>query len=159
MKYLLASALLLAFTAQAQVYKCESNGQTTYSQVPCGDDAEAVTIDVVNPASADAAAPAQNAATIKASETLDRIGVNIKKRDLDAKIKRLERQAERQARQRDAEVAKINSEKGRYVQNLYGVLHEDKINSAIVAATTIWNTRIDATNQELEKARAEYNKL
>tara|TARA_R110002126_G_scaffold54466_10_gene147473 strand:- start:135 stop:614 length:480 start_codon:yes stop_codon:yes gene_type:complete len=159
MKYIAAIVLLLAFSAQAQVYKCEHNGQTTFSQVPCGDNAEAVTIDVVNPASADATAPAQNAETVKANATHDRIGVNIKKRDLDAKIKRLERQAERQARQRDAEVAKINSEKGRYVQNLYGVLHEDKLNSAIIATTTVWNTRIDATNQELEQARAEYNKL
>lgn len=39
MKYLYLF-LLLSAPAMAQVYKCEVNGQTTFSQVPCGENAE-----------------------------------------------------------------------------------------------------------------------
>ncbi|WP_417705322.1 DUF4124 domain-containing protein [Rheinheimera aquimaris] len=157
MKYFLL-AVALALPVSAQVYKCEVDGKTTFSQVPCAENAEVTDYsreseELTTPA-------ASNQTTVsEAAATIDRLGNSVKKRDMAEKIKRLERQRDRQIANRDAEVAKIKSQSGRYVQNLYGVMYEDKINSSIVAATTIWNTRIDATNREIDQLRAEYDKL
>lgn len=55
MKRILLLALL-AGSANAAIYKCEVDGVTTYSQVPCAEDAETVTVNVAGvsaPASID----------------------------------------------------------------------------------------------------------
>lgn len=155
MKRILLLALF-ACSTNAAVYKCEVNGVTTYSQTPCATDAE---ITDYSRESTEQPAVTAQAATAAAAETMDRLGNSVKKRDMAEKIKRLERKRDRQIADRDAEVAKITREKGRYVQNLYGVTYEDKVNSSIIATTTIWNTRIEATNRELEQLRALYNEL
>lgn len=46
MKRILLLALF-ACSANAAIYKCEVDGLTTYSQVPCAEDAETVTVNVV----------------------------------------------------------------------------------------------------------------
>ena len=158
MKYL-SLLLLLSAPAMAQVYKCESEGKTTYSQVPCAEDAQATDYSRESNGSVDADQVVPVANANAAAATIDRLGNAVKKRDMAEKIKRLERQRERQIKDRDAEVAKITSQRGRYEQNLYGVVYEDKINSAIVAATTVWNTRIDATSREIDQLKIEYEKL
>lgn len=158
MKYLFAT-LLIALPVTAQVYKCEVDGKVTFSQVPCSADAEVTDYSSATTEDVTAnVAPAQ-VATSAAAQTIDRLGNSVKKRDMAEKIKRLERQRDRQIKERDAEVAKIASQRGRYEQNLYGVMYEDKINSAIVAATTIWNSRIDATSREIDQLKADYEKL
>jgi hypothetical protein len=158
MKYLILIAAI-ALPVSAQVYKCEDNGVVTYSQTPCAQDAEVTEYtresEAVAPVSSSPAAQTSSAA----ADTIDRLGNAVKKRDMAEKIKRLERQRDRQIASRDAEVAKIQSQSGRYVQNLYGVVYEDKINSSIMAATTIWNGRIDATSREIDQLKAEYEKL
>lgn len=156
MKRILLLAMF-ACSANANIFKCEVNGVTTYSQVPCAEDAEVTDYSRENTEQPVVAAQAATASA--AAETIDRLGNSVKKRDMAEKIKRLERQRDRQVKNRDAEVAKIASQKGRYVQNLYGVAHEDKVNTSIIAATTMWNSRIDETERELEQLRAEYNKL
>ena len=158
MKYLILAAVM-ALPISAQVYKCEENGVVTYSQTPCAEDAEVTEYTRESEAPVTAAQSPAASNNSAASETIDRQGNPVKKRDLGEKIKRLERQRDRQIANRDAEVAKIASQKGRYVQNLYGVVHEDKVNTSIIAATTMWNSRIEATDRELEQLRAEYNKL
>lgn len=45
MKRILLLALV-ACSANAAIYKCEVDGVTTYSQTPCADDAETVTVNV-----------------------------------------------------------------------------------------------------------------
>lgn len=156
MKRILLLALF-AGSANAAIYKCEVDGVTTYSQTPCADDAQVT--DYSREITEQPVVTAQGATASAAAETLDRLGTSVKKRDMAEKIKRLERQRDRQITERDAEVAEINRQKGRFVQNLYGVAYEDKVNSSIIAATTIWNTRIEATEHELEQLRAEYSKL
>lgn len=158
MKYIFA-ALLIALPATAQVYKCEVDGKVTFSQVPCSADAEVTDYSSVSVEENKATTATPTAASSAAAQTIDRLGNSVKKRDMAEKIKRLERQRDRQMANRDAEVAKIKSESGRYAQNLYGVVYEDKINSSIIAATTIWNTRIEATQREIDTLRAEYEKL
>ena len=158
MKYIFA-ALLIALPATAQVYKCEIDGKVTFSQVPCSADAEVTDYSSVSVEEIQSTTAVPPAATSAAAKTIDRLGNSVKKRDMAEKIKRLERQRDRQMANRDAEVAKIKSESGRYAQNLYGVVYEDKINSSIIAATTIWNTRIEATQREIDMLRAEYEKL
>lgn len=44
MKWILPIVAGLAFTTHAEIYKCDVNGVTTFSQDPCGDDAQVVTI-------------------------------------------------------------------------------------------------------------------
>ncbi|WP_037054503.1 DUF4124 domain-containing protein [Rheinheimera baltica] len=157
MKRILLLLALSAMPVSATVYKCETAAGTTYSQLPCADDAQVTDYSREN--TEPPLQTAQTPAATAASDTIDRIAIGIKKRDLTEKINRLERQRDRQVKNRDDEVAKINSQRGRYVQNLYGVAHDDKVNSSIVAATTIWNSRIEATDRELDQLRAEFNKL
>lgn len=158
MKYLIL-VVILALPVSAQVYKCEENGTVIFSQTPCAHDAEVTEYSRESVNAALTIQNAANAAAVNASDTMDRIGSSVKKRDMTKKINRLERQAARQIQQRDAEIAKIVNRKGRVVRNLAGNVYEDSLNSDILAVTTLWNTRIDATNRELDQLRAEYNKL
>ena len=48
MKHLILAAVM-ALPVSAQVYKCESEGKTTYSQVPCAEDAEAIDVKAAGP--------------------------------------------------------------------------------------------------------------
>jgi hypothetical protein len=156
MKYVIL-ALAFALPVSAQVYKCEQNGVVTYSQTPCSQDAEVT--DYSRSADDHNKSAGTTPAASSAAQTMDRLGQSVKKRDLSDKIKRLERLVDRQIKNRDAEVASIANRKGRVVRNLAGSVYEDSLSSDILAATTIWNTRIDATNREIDQLRAEYNKL
>ena len=158
MKYLIL-VTILALPVSAQVYKCEENGTVTYSQTPCAHDAEVTEYSRESEDIAPTMQISANSAVANASATMDRIGSSVKKRDVTEKINRLERQVARQIRERDTEIAKIVNRKGRVVRNLAGNVYEDSLNSDILAVTTLWNTRIDATNRELDQLRAEYNKL
>lgn len=42
--FLLAAAMLLSFSAHAEVFKCSVNGKTVFSDVPCSKDAQKVTV-------------------------------------------------------------------------------------------------------------------
>jgi hypothetical protein len=44
MKILIPLLLVLAFHTQAEIYKCTSNGRTSFSDTPCGDSAEVVDV-------------------------------------------------------------------------------------------------------------------
>ena len=44
MKWILLIAAGLAFTTHAEIFKCEVDGKTTFSQMPCSDDAQVVTV-------------------------------------------------------------------------------------------------------------------
>lgn len=50
--FFLIANCVFAYQAQAQIYRCEVNGVTVFSQLPCADDAEVIqvkTIDVPTP--------------------------------------------------------------------------------------------------------------
>lgn len=45
MKFLAGVLLLLPFTVNAEIYRCESKGDSYFSQIPCNDNAEEVVIE------------------------------------------------------------------------------------------------------------------
>lgn len=45
MKWILIATMFFSCAANAEVYKCEVNGVTTFSQDPCGNDALVITVE------------------------------------------------------------------------------------------------------------------
>lgn len=60
-RLLCALAALVAMPAAAQVYKCTTNGVTSYSEIPCGDKPRAVDLNVHHPSRSEQAAARQRA--------------------------------------------------------------------------------------------------
>lgn len=48
--FLVATVLAISMPGTAQVYRCESSGSVAYSDLPCGDSAQEVVLDVPEPA-------------------------------------------------------------------------------------------------------------
>lgn len=44
MKRILFVAICIAFSSEAEIYKCTADGVDTYSQVPCAEDAKTITV-------------------------------------------------------------------------------------------------------------------
>lgn len=44
MKRILFAAMCIAFSSEAEIYKCTVDGVDTYSQVPCAEDAKPITV-------------------------------------------------------------------------------------------------------------------
>ncbi|MFC6684719.1 DUF4124 domain-containing protein [Marinobacter koreensis] len=74
----LSIAIIIPTIAQAAVYQCKVNGQTVFSDHPCGSDAKEIEVN----------APPINGGTSMQTEAGDKF---VKSRELDREIKRLER--------------------------------------------------------------------
>ncbi|MBU2113716.1 MAG: DUF4124 domain-containing protein [Gammaproteobacteria bacterium] len=151
--------LLLSGPAMAQVYKCESDGKTTYSQVPCAEDAQATDYSRENTASVDAAQVVPVANANAAAATIDRLGNAVKKRDLKAKIERLKRQIVQKTKERDAKMAYLRNTKRQAYNNLAGATWEESLSTEMDAVANQYATDIEATNKEIDRLIVEYEKL
>lgn len=167
MKYL-ALLLALSFGAHSNVYKCEVNGTITYSQVPCGDDAEVTDYTIKT----DAAEPAQlepqaqpvagiSAAAIGESpkQTFDRIALINTKRDLMSRINWRKSEVKRVIAERNAKIAAIRNKKGKVQLNIAGVLYEDSLSNDVLAVTSQYDVTINELNREIDQMQSDYDKL
>lgn len=164
MKYLFL-LLLLSFGAHANVYKCEVDGVITYSQVPCGEDAE-VTDYTMKTDTAEQLQQAQPVAGISAAaigespkQTFDRIALINTKRDLMSRINWRKNEVKRVIAERNAKIAAIRNKKGKVQLNITGVLYEDSLSNDVLAVTSQYDVTINELNREIDQMQSDYDKL
>jgi hypothetical protein len=111
---ILCSALLLAGTAQAQVYKCvDGGGKTVYSQVPCPGNARSTTLKNSAPAPVAKAEPGAKGAPKNAADA-----------DLDFKKRKLEQDEAKKKQDQSVAQAKAKEENCRGARSRLALIEQ-----------------------------------
>jgi hypothetical protein len=116
-RWLCGLALLMSLPLQADIFRCQINGSTVFSDQPCADDARKIEVEVYQP---DAAAVSEQQAiteTFKEESRINRI------HQLKQKNESLSRQISRLQESRDAELATLRERTYDY-GNGYVATHE-----------------------------------
>ncbi|WP_213997332.1 DUF4124 domain-containing protein [Arsukibacterium sp.] len=160
MKLIVISGLLslLPFSTIAAVYKCQLNGVTTYSQIPCSDDAEQTgyatdNIDSLNNQQQPAAQ------TESPSETLVRVRNALTKRDMQLEITKLKGDKARLQSRRDIEITKLRQSKLNANNNLAGAVWEESLSKEMAAIAAQYDTDIRAVDSEIDRLSKQLRRL
>ena len=135
---------VLAITAPAishgAVYQCKTNGQTVFSDRPCGDDAKEIEVK----------APASNGGGTMQSEAGDRF---IQGRALDREIRDLEREKDAIRKKMDKAIADWQRQKRRANNNLAGATWEQSLAQEAEVMRKRYQSELDDVDRELERAK------
>ncbi|MBN9411360.1 MAG: DUF4124 domain-containing protein [Burkholderiales bacterium] len=148
-KHLVLMVLVAVAGPAVAVNKCEgSDGRTVFQDAPCAGRGETVQVRPAAGAAPSASVPSQSEAqrleAIVESSQRDR-----RKQDLGERLVPQARTAiSRHRAQCDADIRRLEQEKGRYVQNLYGKTHAAQMASEIATLTS----RCDTRERELKEA-------
>lgn len=142
----LSIALVLPSLAYGAVYQCKVNGQTVFSDQPCGDDAREIEV----------RAPARNGSGMVNSGTME----FLEHRDRKAKVERIDRQIE-QLQKKKAEVrVRMDGALERYQQqksmannNLAGATWEQALANEAEVLRQRYQSEIDSADREIERLR------
>ncbi|MCW8830990.1 MAG: DUF4124 domain-containing protein [Gammaproteobacteria bacterium] len=145
-------ALLCLFTgsAVAEIYKCQLDGQTVFSQTPCAEDAEKYQVDYIKANEENAAELAERNA--RAREDLENTSVELEIRGIGLKIKKEQAYISTLQGQRDSELRALRNKKRYASNNLAGATWEQSISDEMNAI----NSRYDAM---IEERQARINRL
>lgn len=151
---LLAIPLALAsLPAHAQqMYKCTVDGRTTFSQFPCGQGAQKITVRAAAgdyaPAPLAVAAPVAGAAA-PASDRQALLTEMTRQR----RIRELEYEIRDAEDDMDAELDALRARQGRAANNLAGATWLAGISQEMQAVTAKWRGKIDELNERLAALR------
>lgn len=154
MKVLLILLLLMPALAQASVYRCVIDGVTTFSQTPCAEDAEKIEVKPVQPATEQGAD-----ATQSAREHLDQVSVDVRKRNINIQIRRLEDRRRGLQRQRDAELDRLKAQQGTARNNLAGATYHAGLAQEMRAVNERYTADINSLQTEIDQLRQELQGL
>lgn len=140
----------LALTAlplsAAEVYKCtDSKGRLTFSQMPCGKDAEKATIEAHDPIGSVTTDSAQ----------LNALKASNRHRDLVRDIAAENDLITRYQRQMDNELETLRRKKRMANNNLAGAQWEQSISAEMSAVVERYNAKIAAANARIERLERE----
>lgn len=144
--------LLIALTASAlghaAVYQCKVNGQTVFSDQPCGDDAKEINIKP----------PARNGSGMVSDGARD----FLEHRDRKAKTERIGRDIERLEREKTQVRKKMDEALDRYQQqkslannNLAGATWETALANEAEVMRQRYQSEIDDIDRQIERKRQE----
>ncbi len=128
------------------VYQCKVNGQTTFSDQPCGDNAKEIQVK----------APPVNGGGSMQTEAGDRF---VKSRELDREIRRLERDKEDLRDAMDRALARWQEQKRRANNNLAGATWEQSLAQEAEVMRERYQSEIDDVDRQLERARERRSNL
>lgn len=148
--------LLIALSApaivNAAVYQCKVNGQTVFSDQPCGDDAREIEV----------RAPARNGSGMVNSGTME----FLEHRDRKAKVERLDRQIEQLQKEKAEARARMNAALERYQQkkslannNLAGATWEQALANEAEVMRQRYQSEIDELDDEIQRLRDDQRRL
>jgi len=138
---LLSILLITPALGHAAVYQCKVNGQTIFSDQPCGDNAKEITVK----------APPVNGGGSMQTEAGDRF---VKSRELDREIRRLEREKEDLRDEMDRAMKRWQQQKRRASNNLAGATWEQSLAQEAEVLRKRYQSEIDDVDRQLERARA-----
>lgn len=155
MKWILPLVLsVLPLIGYADIYKCQDeHGKTTYSQHPCGDTVELIT---VNPTAPSVTSPDSRS---KFNHTLDAIDIRTERRRLERHISLLKARKRSYSRKMDAELSALRQKKLYANNNLAGATWEESISTEMVAVTESYKAKMTATQHLIDEANRELKSL
>ncbi len=145
---------VLPLVGYAEIYKCQDErGKTTYSQHPCGDSGEVIT---VNPT-----VPSVNSPDSRSefNQTLDAIDIRTEIRRLERYISLLKARKRSFTRKMDAELNALKQKKLYANDNLAGATWEASISTEMRAITESYHTKMTATQDLIDEANRELELL
>lgn len=153
--FALTLLLALGLPLQAAVYKCEKEGVTTFSQTPCGDDAETTRYTTVG----QSAAVVQNNAAIS-SKGATEVDAYIKQRQLKRQLKKLELEKDQKIAERNKTMNAIRDKQMTAKNNdVAGATYLQSLAQEMSAVVDAYDTEIKSLDQQLSSVKAELSKL
>ncbi|NWO04534.1 MAG: DUF4124 domain-containing protein [Alteromonadaceae bacterium] len=144
---LLAIALTTPAISHAAVYQCKVNGQMTFSDQPCGNDAKE--IDVKAPAPSGGSGMVNE----KGREFLEGRDRKVKVERIDRKIADLQRQRERAKQNMDAALARYQRKKSYAANNLAGATWEGSLAKEAEVMRERYQSEIDSIDRQIDRLR------
>lgn len=145
------TATLACATASADVYKCQKDGKTVFSDQPCSQGAEKINI---KPASGHADSVSEADAVAASKAFVDKTNANAKRNALDADIERAQDRINSLQNDRDRELAALREKKQRANNNLAGAVWEQSISNEMIAVNETYSSKISAAERTLANLRA-----
>lgn len=142
----------LAYTISApaqSIYKCiDDNGKTTFSQRPCADNAEKVTVKDHN-----------SGISVGPSGDFSKMRDGNKSRQLERRIQILEDEIDLLHSSRDRDLAALRRKKRYANNNLAGATWEQSISTEMQSITASYAQRIESRRDEISQLRSELKDL
>lgn len=143
---LLAISLALAMPAAAEIYRCDRDGETVFSDSPCGDNAEKLG-DVSAPK------PGGDMGSGISKELQEERSAERKIESINRKIDNALEERQSVKAQREAELEKVRARKRLTNNNLAGATLEESLAQEERNIQDRYQSRLDEINQKLERLR------
>ena len=148
---LILTVTLACAAASADVYKCKKDGKTVFSDQPCSQGAEKIS---VKPATGHADTVSEADAVAASKAFVDRTNLSAKKNSLDLDISITTARIHSLQNERDRELNALRDKKKRANDNLAGAVWEDSISNEMIAITNSYATRIAVEERKLAQLNA-----
>lgn len=142
------AAFMLASAAEAEIYKCERDGETVFSQTPCAPNAQEVTVKVHTPDP-----EAAKLAAERAEATNEAVDTSMERRRIEREISDLEDRIRGYERRMDSELTSLRLKKTRAANNTAGATWEQSISDEMSAVTSRYQTKIDSAQRQIDRLR------
>ena len=152
-RIILSIALITPVAGHAAVYQCKVNGQTIFSDQPCGDNAKEIEV------KAPALSGGGSMLGDNGAEFLEHRDRKNKVADIDRQIDRLEDQKKRAQRNMDEAFRSFQNKKSRANNNLAGATWEGALADEAEVMRERYQSEIDDVNGEIDRLRDERRRI
>jgi len=147
--------LVCAFDVYSEIYKCDVNGDITFSQFPCGDNAEIVNVEVTRSSNKindtrDGLSHKNHLADINLDIAISQIEreINVSKNMIHKYQKKLKR-----------EISQLQSRTNYANNNLAGATYHNALSTQMTAVTTKYNSLIQVEQNAIDHNLDRKNRL
>ena len=148
---LILTVTLACAAASADVYKCKKDGKTVFSDQPCSQGAEKIS---VKPATGHADAVSEADAVAASKSFVEKTNTSTKRNALDADIERAQNRITSLQESRDRELAALREKKQRANNNLAGAVWEQSISNEMIAVNETYSSKISSAERTLSDLKA-----
>jgi arylsulfatase A-like enzyme len=151
-RIILSIALIAPAVTQAAVYQCKVNGQTVFSDQPCGDDAKK--IEVRAPKSQGSLMVSDGAQDFMQQREVDR-----RLNGIAREIRELEKQKEASRRNMNAAMRRFESDRNRANNNLAGAVWEGSLAEGAELQRQRYQSEIDMADRQIDRLIQERERI
>ena len=158
---IILAIVVISSTAQAQVYRCNIDGKTVFTNRPCngGNSQEQVFIKNQNRPIFSTDSHTRNSKDT-AEDTRHQITkLQIQSIDIEAKIKRLDLKVRAAEGSRGSRLNALRYKKRKAANNLAGAVWEKSISDEMQAVVSMYNNQINSLLPELERNKSELREI
>lgn len=146
---LVAAVLFTPMALQAEIYKCVSDGNTVFSDQPCGKSQELITLDLLS--------------TIEGmtEDKIEQAGKHTQKTLIKEKIRRAQEKIKSYRQKMEKEYADLKRKKLHSAEPMPGVIVEEleSVSTEMIAVPSKYKVQIDLKKYEIEQLRDELKEL